>query len=301
MERGFVTIATGNESYYKMAYHLLQSFRLFHPETPFAILCDRKNEYTEAFTDTVILEDAAFSYVDKFRILLDCPYEENIFIEPDCLVYHSLDFFWDLLSKQYDFTSFGWNDGKMVFFSDPAYAASKFLGQADAVTPIFNPGYMFIRNGNICRAIYNDAMRIIAEIKEDDRLNQDPRLLCKGAIRDDPVFFIAMALNGCLCTATPDEGKCISLPSVSKIYKISLSKGILDVHSHTRMEGCSILHFSSRRVNEEGLYLQQITVLELLRKHRYGLLVLFAESKLFYLILNIYKKITVRLKQLKRS
>lgn len=42
MSYGFLTIATGDEKYYKMAANLLQSYRYFSkPLFPFAILADR--------------------------------------------------------------------------------------------------------------------------------------------------------------------------------------------------------------------------------------------------------------------
>ena len=45
--KGFVTIATGQERYYKLARNLLHSYRLFAKDPfPFAIISDRENEYT---------------------------------------------------------------------------------------------------------------------------------------------------------------------------------------------------------------------------------------------------------------
>lgn len=93
MVRGFVTLATGNEKYYKMAVNMLHSFKVHNPKAKMAILCDRENEYTDEFDDAVILENVNGNYKDKFRLLVDSPYEESIFIEPDCLIYHNLDFF----------------------------------------------------------------------------------------------------------------------------------------------------------------------------------------------------------------
>ena len=99
MVRGFVTLATSNIKYYKMALNMLKSFRLHNPGVPFAIVCDRENEITAEFDDVVILEKANGDYRDKFSLLVNAPYDENIFIEPDCLIYRNLDFFWELLSK----------------------------------------------------------------------------------------------------------------------------------------------------------------------------------------------------------
>lgn len=42
--RGFVTIATGDEKYYKLAFNLLRSYKLHctGEKLPFAVICDRK-------------------------------------------------------------------------------------------------------------------------------------------------------------------------------------------------------------------------------------------------------------------
>ena len=96
-ERGFVTIATGKTHYYKIAKNLLDSYRLnTGGKYPFAIICDRENEYTAAFDKVVLLKSPSHSYLDKLR-LFDClPWEETIFIDADCLVYGDIDRWWRL-------------------------------------------------------------------------------------------------------------------------------------------------------------------------------------------------------------
>ena len=47
MTHGFITIATGDAQYYKIAVNLLHSYRWFSKApVPFAILADQENEYT---------------------------------------------------------------------------------------------------------------------------------------------------------------------------------------------------------------------------------------------------------------
>lgn len=111
MTRGFVTLATGHIKYYKMALNMLRSFRLHNPDAKFAIICDKENEITKQFDTTVILEKANGDYRDKFSLLINSPYDETIFIEPDCLIYRNLDSFWDILAGKSDFSCFGWNNG----------------------------------------------------------------------------------------------------------------------------------------------------------------------------------------------
>ena len=93
--KGFITVATGNEQYYILAYNLLQSYR-FHSksQTPFAILCDKHNEWTEEFDDVIIMDNPAHSYIDKLRFLDLSPYDETIFIDADSLVYRDMNDLW---------------------------------------------------------------------------------------------------------------------------------------------------------------------------------------------------------------
>ena len=77
--RGFITIATGKEEYYRMAAYLVRSYRRFsHDPLPFAILCDRENEYTALFDDVILYpNEATNSYLDKLDLGLYLPYNET--------------------------------------------------------------------------------------------------------------------------------------------------------------------------------------------------------------------------------
>ena len=96
-KKGFITVATGKEQYYILAYNLLQSYRRHSKSpTPFAIICDQHNEWTADFDDVVILEHPAHSFVDKLSIMDLSPYDETIFIDADSLVYRDLNGLWEL-------------------------------------------------------------------------------------------------------------------------------------------------------------------------------------------------------------
>lgn len=100
-KRGFVTLATGDIRYYIMAVNLLHSYRLNSDNSvPFAIIAEEKNEYTEEFDLTVIIDNASHTYMDKIRMLQLCPFEENIFIDADCLVYRNINDLWQLFNER---------------------------------------------------------------------------------------------------------------------------------------------------------------------------------------------------------
>ncbi len=301
MTRGFVTLATGSDKYYEMAVNMLRSFRYHNPDSRFAILCDKENEYTAEFDDVVVLDNVYGSYKDKFRLLIDSPYDENIFIEPDCFIYRNLGFFWEILSAESDYSSFGWNDSPLnIWFKseESQREIKKFLPTVEAF-PLFNPGYFFIRKGEKCEKMYRDCMEISEYIMNNPILKTDTAILCNGKLRDDPVLSLAMEVNGLVCNAKPKVGKCISLPSKYRIDTIDFKNGILDVTDKNGKDfkNCSILHFSSRRVFEDGLYPWQNRIIKLVTKGKSGLPLKISESKAVLFFYNIRMKIKTVLKR----
>jgi hypothetical protein len=289
LKRGFVTLATGNEYYYQLASNMLHSYKLWNKEEkyPFAILCDRENEYTKEFDDVIIINPEHGNYASKFELLLHSPYQENIFIEPDCLIYRNISCLWDFLSAEFDFTAFGWNDGKTeVWFTEEA---SKHLS-VDKI-PIFNPGYLFIRPGEKCQKLYEDCI-IIANYLERNK-EKLPKCYVGKTLRDDPVLAVAMQWNDCKCPAKPKLGKLLSLPS-EKLVCAHISKGLLKTESCD--EG-NLLHFSTKRT-KQGLYKQQVKVMELCLKDAAKWKINFMESGVVLKILELFCKVRNYLKNL---
>lgn len=108
---GLLTVATGSEKYYRVALNLLRSYRAFSKNPlPFCIICDKENEYTRQFDDTIILETPDYSFLDKIYCLNHIPYEETLFIESDCIAYGDLNaYFKPLKEAGQDFALFGIN------------------------------------------------------------------------------------------------------------------------------------------------------------------------------------------------
>ena len=172
----------------------------------------------------------------------------------------------------------------------------------ETVLPTFNPGYFFVRKGDKCRKIYADVLEMISTINKDPVLLQDPWLFCNNHLRDDPILWFSMAKNGCKCTESPFIGKCVFLPSIIKISQISLSRGKLDVFWFRPLTDCNILHFSSRRAKEEGLYLHQTIVLKLLSKGWHKWIIYAFESKPVWLLMDFGIKVAVKiLKRIQNS
>ena len=288
--RGFFTIATGDERYYKFANYLLMSYRLFNKKYPFAILCDRENKYTKNFDHVVVLDDVKKNYQDKFRLIIDSPYQEGVFIEPDCLIYKDISSIFDLLENGTDLTSFGWNDSDLSIWFDNTEKIVERYGKIVERVPLFCPGYFFVRKTEVTRKIYDDIIELSDWIIKNT-IEENPRLLSRGNLRDDPLFFIAMKLNGCICTVKPSVGKCINYTRVKKFITISLHEGKLDVLQEREYYDCNLLHFSTKRCVEEGLYWHQCVCLRMCVSGTWDSIIKIFEKNFFIYFFKLLKKL----------
>ncbi len=190
--RGFVTIATGDERYYKLACNLLKSYRLNAKcQYPFAIIAENNNEYTAQFDHTILMENPSRSFNDKLRLFEYLPYEETIFIDADCLIYSDLNIWWERFSEAGDFCAFGFahddlDSGRGWFRPS---GMREFAPQVSFV-PSFNGGVYYMRNTEICRKVF-DVARHCATHYSDYAFN----MFKKPA--DEPVLALGMAVNGC--------------------------------------------------------------------------------------------------------
>jgi hypothetical protein len=74
---------------------------------PFAIICDRENEYTSGFDTVIVMDHPQSNAFDKLRLLDLAPYAETIFIEADCLAYRDLNGLWKIFKDGPDFGTLG--------------------------------------------------------------------------------------------------------------------------------------------------------------------------------------------------
>ena len=281
-----MTLATGNEQYNQLASNLLKSYRYRNGKYPFALLSDRKTRYNSKFDSVILLQNTIGSYIDKFRILIDSPFEETIFIEPDCLVYQNIDCFWEYFSNATDFSSFGWNNSRLDFFLNTEDIKKDWNIE---LAPVFCPGYLFVRKSPISQSMYKDCLLISDYlIKNKER---HPNAFAGGMLRDDPVFFLAMKLNECACIAEPSIGKCIHYPSFKKRnghYPImNFSQGYLE--DDIMGSWASLCHFSYK-YTWYGKYRQQVAAMNCYMNKNIiiGKLI---EKNLFNSFFNIYGKI----------
>ena len=199
--KGFITLATGSEKYYKAAANLLKSYLLFHSDKskyynpnserlPFAILADAHNEYTAMFDDVIILENATKSYFDKISLLNNIPYDETIFVESDCLAYNDLNDYFESFIGADDFSVFGRcvpkdaNNGWFLLEE-----AGKYKNDIEFI-PRFHSAVLFMRKGGKCQKMYEICMDI----------NNHYDDYCIGGSReaiDDKLLAVSSAAVGC--------------------------------------------------------------------------------------------------------
>ena len=191
--KGFVTIATGKEQYYEIAKNLLHSYRFTTKEPlPFAILCDAENEYTKEFDDVRIYPNPTRSYLDKLEMFDYLPYDINIFIDADCLVFNDINRLFDIFENADDFCCYGrvlpLDDKRGWFEYDNL--TDELKNKIDYVVGLHG-GVYYMRRTEKTKKVLDDA-------KTFSKNYLDYKF--KGKFQtpgDEPVVALSMAINGC--------------------------------------------------------------------------------------------------------
>ena len=192
-KRGFITVATGREEYYKIAVNLLNSYRQFTENPlPFAILAEEENEYTEQFDQTIILRNPRRTYMDKLEVLNNIPFEETIFIESDILAYKDLNKLFECFSVNYEFFIEGEN---YDIYSKKGWfllnEAGEFKDKIKFI-PRFHSGIIFLKKSEVCKTIYNNCIYVRDNF---EKFNIGGSMVAL----DDKCLALAMALTDCRC------------------------------------------------------------------------------------------------------
>lgn len=267
--RGFVTIATGKEQYYKIAVNLLKSYRFFTKEPlPFAIIADRENEYTALFDHTIILEKPHYSYLDKVELLSHIPYQETIFVESDCLAYTDLNILFSAFKNADDFSCFGRSlplDTKEIGWFK-LEETGKYREQIE-FHQRFHSAIIYLRQGEICQKIY-DVCKDVYDHFETYNIGGDREAM------DDKLFAIGSATLHCRMTANsfennytafcyyPADVKAKRKPKAQmRIKKVTL----LDYKLEKRIPAiiCHWANYNTKR----ALYKREVCSLDYLKTH----------------------------------
>lgn len=192
MTHGFITIATGDEQYYKMAVNLLHSYRHFSENPlPFAILAERENAYTAEFDDVRLFSQAHRSYLDKLQMFEYLPYDVNIFIDADCLAYGDLNSLFEVFQNADDFSCFG----RVLPLGDKTgWFEYENLGELKPQVSYvvgLHGGIYCMRRTELCRRVMETAQKLVPQYSQ---------YRFKGNFStpgDEPLIALSMALQGC--------------------------------------------------------------------------------------------------------
>ena len=193
MTKGFITIATGKEQYYKIARNLLRSYRFTTKSPlPFAILCDAENEYTKEFDDVCIFDKSRCNYLDKLEMYDYLPYDINIFIDADCLAFRDINRLFDIFENADDFCCYGRVlplDDKTGWF-EYENLNSDLQKQIDYVVGLHG-GIYYMRKTEKCKKVLDDAKTFSLNYAD---------YKFKGKFEtpgDEPLIALSMAVNKC--------------------------------------------------------------------------------------------------------
>ncbi|MGL5351142.1 MAG: hypothetical protein ACRDA0_11405 [Cetobacterium sp.] len=259
--RGFITIATGDIKYYELANNLLKSYKLFRDEQiPFAIMCDKENEFTKNFDDIILMSNPTCSYLDKFQILVNSPYDETIFIDADCLAYDDLNKYWLYFENASDVSCFGSSlslNSKDGWF---LYKDVKEYKQKLKYIPQMHGGIFFVRKSIGSKKIYNLCLEIAKNYHE-----YKFKYFEKPA--DEPILALSMAV----CDFRPVENKpeyYVFMPCVKKINADILKKTLSYIKfSGEKINTCMLIHFQNLNTQKE-LYKFELDRLNLIIKRK---------------------------------
>lgn len=233
--RGFVTVATGSDVYYKMAADLLQSYRgRGRGKYPFAIICDQENEYTAMFDQVVLVSQFRKSTVDKL-LLRYSPYQETLFLDADMLILENIDDLWELFRDGDDVSVFGCVqplDSREGWFT---YEGSgKYKPQIRYLISM-NGGIYYFRRTERAQKIIDDALAVIEDYDTIDFKYFDTP-------QDEPLMAMSMVINDCRpCEATYPM---LILPACDDRITTD-ARG--NVYEGKRKSNAKLIHFSSPR------------------------------------------------------
>lgn len=235
MRRGFVTVATGDERYYRLAANLLLSYKKRGKgEYLFVLICDRENLYSAMFDQVVVTKDIRKSTVDKLLIRYS-PFDESIFIDADTLILWNIDDLWNIFENQDEVSAFGHAlplDSQEGWFT---YEGSgKYKSQIKYLITM-NGGIYYFRKSQKSDQVFSQALDLIKDYSFIDfKYFSQPQ--------DEPLMAMAMVLNECYPCA--EDYNMFILPVCEKPITVDYRGNVYEGKSRSKAK---MIHFSTPR------------------------------------------------------
>ena len=280
---GFVTIATGHVRYYQMAINLLRSIKYTNPNSLVGIITDKGNDLISEFDKVVILDNPYSSYLDKLYLLKNCPFDRNIFIDADSLVYGDISYLWDDFHLKTDFSCLGeqhplnYKDG---FFT---YENVKNYKKDINYIPRLHGGLYYIKKGKFC----DEMLELCLDIK-DNYYTFNFAIFKKPA--DEPIIALASSIKKVSFVNKIND---ICFFPIVDIDSINRKDGLINYTEYEKKYVGKIIHFSNSNTNKPFYKIESIRFKMLYEKNRINYLILFFyKMKCFYkYYFGSYKKI----------
>ncbi len=232
--RGFVTIATGDEKYYILAQNLLRTYRkCMADDTPFSIICDRENQFTDSFDQVILMDQANCSYMDKLLLYRYTPYYETIFIDADSLILSDPSGLWEDFADADDVSCYGCAyplDSDRAWFTYEG--TGKYKEDINFLIDLHG-GIYYIRKTPRSKEIFEKAIELAGEYKQYSFKNfVDPA--------DEPVLAMSLAIHQSVPCSRP--ARLLFVPSHWGQLSVS-PEGEVFIKGEKR--NCEILHFGT--------------------------------------------------------
>lgn len=258
--KGFITVATGSDEYYRLARNLLHSYHYFcRKPLPFAVLTDQRNEWTAEFDNVILFKNgAANSYLDKLSLGEYLPYDINIFIDSDCLAYGDLNKLFEYFETADDFSCFG----RVLPLSDKTgwfeYENLGELQEKVSYVVGLHGGIYYMRKGEVCNRIFRDAKAFVPDY---------PKYKFKGKFSnpgDEPLVALSMAVNHCHPIPFVQEAICCYWEHVDHMT-IDFTQGLARVEQEPKFKA-DLLHWGTRYTRQLE-YQKQVALMDIVEKH----------------------------------
>ncbi len=277
--KGFITIATGNKYFKRLAHNLKRSYDYQHQSEryPWAILTDKNDDLLSAFDKIIILPNASCSYLDKIKMLSIPPWDENIFVDADCLIYGDISNL---------FNYFPINGVKHIGNCFPITATGKGWFDIENIG-IYKPkvffkihshgGLIFFNKSVKTLAVYNTCLDIVehwADLKFREFIHP----------ADEPILALSMAINNC----PPIEDNMEKILCFYRVHKkniihIDILNGIMSYRgkwNDVKYDNVLIVHWGNA---ETKGYLYKSEVLKLMKDSYWQY------HKLYWMLQDFYK------------
>lgn len=261
MERGFLTVATG-EYFHYLAVNMRNSYHYSQKKKyPLCVITDPDGEplLREYFDDVVVIQEKNAGYLNRLKVQALSPYDETIFIDADTLIVRDISDWWDVFGNSgYDVAVWGWNCeitsprcGKLI--SQKAaqkYGITRYIG--------FNGGVYYFKKTEKAARIYARAVELL------DTYIEDEQYLFNGKMGDEPVMAVALLENDIYGVEDPQKERMFCTPGMHNL-KIDLLAGKCTFIKYDYRVNPAVMHWGTGDT-KKPVYRREVQIMNMYQK-----------------------------------